>query len=92
MPTSTEQGFDRGLVVFKGIMAPRGTPRPIIEKLALAFKQMLEMPRAIEAIRKLGDDVEYLGPDEFARYWRADFERYRELGQLFRRLPAGHAG
>jgi putative tricarboxylic transport membrane protein len=92
VPTSTEQGFDRGLTVFKGVMAPLGTPRPIIEKLALAFRQMLATPQAVEGIRRLGDEIEYLGPDEFARYWRADFERYRELGQLFQRVPGRHGG
>ena len=92
VPTSTEQGFDRGLVVFKGVMAPLGTPRPVIEKLALGFRHMLETPRAIEGIRRLGDEIEYLGPDEFARYWRADFERYRELGQLFQMVPGRHGG
>jgi tripartite-type tricarboxylate transporter receptor subunit TctC len=89
LPTSTEQGFDRGLTVFKGVMAPPGTPRPVVETLARGFRRMLEAPQVIEGIRRLGDEVEYLGPDDFARFWRADFERYRELGRLF---PARHAG
>lgn len=91
VPTSAEQGFDRGLTVFKGVMAPLGTPRPVIEKLAAGFRQMLGTPQAIESIRLLGDEVEYLGPDEFARYWRAEFERYRELGRLFQ-PPGPHGG
>ena len=92
LPTAGEQGFDRGLAVFKGVMAPLGTPRPIIEKLAAAFRRMLEAPQAVESIGRLGDEVEFLGPDDFARYWRTDFERYRELGRLFPRAPARNAG
>jgi tripartite-type tricarboxylate transporter receptor subunit TctC len=73
------------MTVFKAIMAPKGTPRPVVEKLAAAFKKMLETPQVVEAIRKLGDDVEYQGPDEFAKYWRAEYETYKELGKVFKK-------
>lgn len=85
VPTSAEQGFDKTMTVFKAIMAPKGTPRPVVEKLAAAFKKMLETPQVVEAIRKLGDDVEYQGPDEFAKYWRAEYETYKELGKVFKK-------
>ena len=39
----------------------------------------------VEAIRRLGDDVEYQGPDEFAKYWRAEYETYKELGKAFKK-------
>ena len=85
VPTAKEQGYDRVMTVYKAYMAPKGTPRPIIDKLALSVKKMLENQQVIEAIRKLGDEVEYQGPDEFAKYWRAEYDTYKELGKMFKK-------
>lgn len=85
VPTAAEQGFDRTLTVFKGVMAPKGTPRPVVERIAAAFKRMLETRQAIDGIRRLGDEVAYLGPDEFEGHWRAEFQTFKELGRIFRR-------
>jgi len=85
VPTAKEEGYDRVLTVYKAYMAPKGTPRPIIDKLALGVKKMLENKQVIEAIRQLGDEVEYQGPDEFAKYWRTEYETYKELGKMFKK-------
>jgi tripartite-type tricarboxylate transporter receptor subunit TctC len=85
VPTAKEQGYDRVLTVFKAFMAPKGTPRPIIDKVAVSVKKMLENKQVIESIRKLGDEVEYQGPDEFAKYWRAEYDSYKELGKMFKK-------
>ena len=83
--TAEEQGFPKTLTVFKAIMAPKGTPRPVIDKLAAGFKKMLENPQVVAAIEKLGEPVEFQGPDEFAQYWRAEYESYREMGKIFKK-------
>lgn len=85
IPTAKEQGYDRVLTVYKAYMAPKGTPRPVIDKLALGVKKMLEKKEVVEAIRKLGDEVQYQGPDEFAKYWRTEYETYKELGKMFKK-------
>ncbi len=82
--TAREQGFDKTLTVFKGVMAPKGTPRAVVERIAAGFKKMLATPQAIEGIRRLGDDIDYLDPDEFDRYWRAEYETFKSLGAIFR--------
>ncbi|MGH7264374.1 MAG: tripartite tricarboxylate transporter substrate binding protein [Candidatus Rokuibacteriota bacterium] len=84
VPTAAEEGYDKTLSVFKGVMAPKATPRPVIEKIARAFEKLLETDQAVEGIQKLGDQIEYMGPDEFERYWRAEFETFKELGKLFK--------
>jgi tripartite-type tricarboxylate transporter receptor subunit TctC len=85
VPTAREQGFDKTLTVFKGVMAPKGTPRAVVERIAAGFRRMLETPQAIEGIRRLGDDIGYLGPDEFDRYWRAEYDTFKTLGAMFKR-------
>jgi tripartite-type tricarboxylate transporter receptor subunit TctC len=85
VPTAAEEGVPGIPSSFRGVLAPKGTPRPVVEKLARAFQRMLETPVAVEAIHRLGEEVDYLGPDQFERYWRAEYETFRALGQLFKR-------
>jgi hypothetical protein len=46
---------------------------------------MIEAPRVRDDIRRLGDEVQYLGPSEFGRYWAAEYEEFRKLRGLLRR-------
>jgi hypothetical protein len=36
-------------------------------------------------LQKRGDKVNYLGPDEFTEVWRVEFERYKELGKMYKK-------
>ena len=86
IPTARELGVDVMNHNWRGIMAPKGTPRPIVDKLALAFKQMTEDKSVIAMIKEqFGDDMHYKGPEEFARYWRDEYEAHKELGKLYKK-------
>jgi tripartite-type tricarboxylate transporter receptor subunit TctC len=85
VPTAKEQGFDVVYTLWRAVLAPKGTPRPIIEKLASAFKQMTEDKSFQAMIKQLGDDVNYMGPDEFEKVWRAEYESHKELGKFYKK-------
>ena len=86
VPTMKELGYNNGLEgLWKAVLAPKGTPRPIIDKLAAGFKKMTEHKQAIDALEQLGEDFEYMGPDEFAKYWREDYAIYKEMATLFKK-------
>ncbi len=86
LPTAKEQGYEPvPLTVWKGILAPKGTPRPVVEKLAASFKKMFEAKPARDALKQLGDEFDYQGPEEFEKFWRAEFQTYKELGKIFKR-------
>jgi hypothetical protein len=36
-------------------------------------------------IQKLGDEITYLDPDEFAKVWREEYEMQRQLGKIFKK-------
>jgi tripartite-type tricarboxylate transporter receptor subunit TctC len=42
VPTAKEEGIDVVYLMWRGVLAPKGTSRPIIDKLAVAFKKMTE--------------------------------------------------
>jgi tripartite-type tricarboxylate transporter receptor subunit TctC len=88
VPTEKEQGFDSPASgTWRGIAAPRGTPRPIVDKFALACKKMLEEKEAVALIEKSGDEFNWQGPDEFKAYWYGDYNNYREIAKRFMVKP-----
>lgn len=85
VPTSVEQGFKVVYTIWRGVLAPKETPRPVIEKLAAAFHKMTGDKSFVALIKQLGDEPGYLGPDEFTKEWRAEFEAHRALGRLYKK-------
>jgi tripartite-type tricarboxylate transporter receptor subunit TctC len=77
VPTMAEAGmpdFDTGLWI--GLLAPAGTPRPLIETLAGAARQAMHAPDVIEMLRKEGYEPLDAGPDEFAAFIRSEIARW----------------
>jgi tripartite-type tricarboxylate transporter receptor subunit TctC len=83
--TSVEQGINVTAILWRAVLAPKGTPRPIIEKLASAVKQTTEDPSFKAAIKQLGDVPGYAGPDEFTSIWQKEFETTKELAKAFKK-------
>jgi tripartite-type tricarboxylate transporter receptor subunit TctC len=82
VPTMAEAGmpdFDTSLWI--GLVAPAGTPRPVIEKLAAAARQAMHAPDAIEMLRKQGYEPLDAGPDEFAAFIRSEIARWSEVAR-----------
>ncbi len=54
VPTFAEQGFNIDLPVWGGLLAPVGTPQPIIDALAKAMNELNVEPSVIERMLKIG--------------------------------------
>jgi len=78
--TFGESGFANFDVGFwQGILAPAGTPRPIIDRIALEVARILAMPDMKEKINSLGGDPYVMSPDDFAARMKLDSVRYAEV-------------
>ena len=80
VPTMAEAGlpgYDLGL--WFGLLAPAGTPRPIIDKLARLANDALKSKDVIEPLRKIGIDTVGGGPEDFARYIQAEVKKSTEV-------------
>ena len=64
-----------------GMLAPAGTPRSIVDKIAADSAQILALPEVMEALRGQGLEPPGVGPDAFARFLREDLMRWRTLIQ-----------
>ena len=80
IPTFTESGlanFDVGF--WQGILAPAGTPRPVVDKLAGEFARILAMPDIKEKMAGMGVEPYVATPEDFAARMRADNVKYAEV-------------
>ena len=85
VPTVSESGVPGfSASAWVGLMAPAGTPRAIVEKLAAAAKEALEGRELREQIVKAGAEPAFKPPKPFAQFVHGEYERYgklvRELG------------
>jgi tripartite-type tricarboxylate transporter receptor subunit TctC len=65
VPTAREQGFDVSLEAWRGIAAPKGTPRPAIAMLEAAIRKTAESPDFAQACEKLGVRPAFMPAAEF---------------------------
>jgi tripartite-type tricarboxylate transporter receptor subunit TctC len=77
MPTLKEKGVDMTFALDRGIVAPKGTPRDVIDQWSAIFKQAAEDADLLAQMDAKGTGVAYQDPDEY-RAWAdrlyADFE------------------
>jgi tripartite-type tricarboxylate transporter receptor subunit TctC len=82
VPTMAEAGMrDFNTSLWFGLLAPAGTPRPVIDKLADAARKAMHVPEAIETLRKQGYEPLDGGPDEFATFLRSEITRWSDVAR-----------
>ena len=62
-----------------GLLAPAGTPRPVIEKLNAAMGKALTDPAVAERLSKLTIEPRIMKPDEFDEFLRKDVDTARRM-------------
>ncbi len=83
VPTAKEQGFDVDVVMWRGVAAPKGTPKAAIAKLQDAIRKVVASPDFKEHSAKLGFEPAFLPADEFGKLIAQDDASIaRLMGQL----------
>lgn len=62
-----------------GLLAPAGTPRAVVEKIAGDIGQILNLPEIASNLREQGLEPTGLSPEPFARFIREDYVRWKTL-------------
>ena len=68
MPTLKELGVDMIYALDRGIVAPKGTPKPIIDYWAGVFKKAAANPDFLKQMDAKGTGVNYVGPDDYRKW------------------------
>jgi tripartite-type tricarboxylate transporter receptor subunit TctC len=82
VPTMEEAGFpDFDTSLWFGLLAPAGTPRPIVEKLAAAMHKGVQEPEALKTLGRQGYDPLDAGPDKFPAFMRSEITRWTAVAK-----------
>jgi tripartite-type tricarboxylate transporter receptor subunit TctC len=67
VPTMAEQGIDLTIQFWSGLLAPAGTPKPIVDKIAAEVQRIVHLPDVRARMQALAIDPAGSTPEEFAR-------------------------
>ena len=82
LPTMAEAGMpDFDTSIWFGLMAPAGTPREIVDKLARAAREALQSEDVLAALHPQGFDALSGGPEVFASIIQSEIKRWGEVAQ-----------
>jgi tripartite-type tricarboxylate transporter receptor subunit TctC len=82
IPTLAEQGLEGyDVVLWYGMLAPTGTPKPIIDKLHAAFTEFSAMPDIKERLSGIGAEPAGMSPAEFAAMIKRDIARWKKVAE-----------
>jgi tripartite-type tricarboxylate transporter receptor subunit TctC len=80
VPTIAEQGYaGYECLNWYGFLAPRGTPRDVIERLNKEFVKALAHPQVVAALHKTGTEPKSSTPEEFAAFIKREYDTWGKL-------------
>jgi tripartite-type tricarboxylate transporter receptor subunit TctC len=87
VPTIAEAGIPGyDATIWIGVVAPAGTPQPIVDLLNREINKILMRPDIQESWRRQGANTMVMKPDEFGRYIESEIARWARL------IKANHIG
>ena len=82
VPTLKELGLNGvEAASFTGILAPKGTPPKVLEKLERAVLKVASRPEVVERFQELGADPQAIGSAEFGEFIKTDLARWKAVAQ-----------
>jgi tripartite-type tricarboxylate transporter receptor subunit TctC len=80
LPTIAESGFpDYNAYPWFGMLAPAGTPREIVQRLAAEITAAVPVPQVSERIRSFALEPTPLGPEALAQLMKSDFDKWQRV-------------
>ena len=80
LPTIDESGLPGfEVTAWDGVLAPAGTPAPVVARLNAAIREALADPQVVEALLARGAQPVAGSPDEFARHIATNTEKWARV-------------
>jgi tripartite-type tricarboxylate transporter receptor subunit TctC len=73
--------------IWLGLMAPAGTPKPIIDKLSAAVNAAIKRPEIVKLWTEQGAVPMSMSPEEFDKYLQGDIVKWAEVVKKFNDKP-----
>ena len=88
VPTVEEAGLPGyEAAIWLGLMAPTGTPKPVIEKLNGAINDAVKRPEIVKLWADQGALPMSMTPEEFDKFLRSDIVKWADVVKLFPDKP-----
>jgi tripartite-type tricarboxylate transporter receptor subunit TctC len=88
VPTAAEAGVPGyEATIWLGLMAPTGTPKPVIDKLNAAVNEVVKRPDIVKLWAEQGAVPMSMSPDEFDKYLRGDIVKWAAVVKQFPDKP-----
>jgi tripartite-type tricarboxylate transporter receptor subunit TctC len=81
VPTMVEQGIDLQITLWSGLLAPAGTPAPIVQRLQAEVARIVKLPDVRERMAQLGIEPEGSTAEEFARIIAAEIPQWTAVAR-----------
>lgn len=80
VPTIGEAGLTGfEAYTFTGLLAPKGTPDDVVERISAALKEILAEPAVIERFQSMGAEARSASPNEFQDYLESEDSRWTPI-------------
>jgi tripartite-type tricarboxylate transporter receptor subunit TctC len=79
VPTLTEAGIPHEATIWLGVMAPAGTPQPIVDLLNSEINKIVTRPEIKVAWEKLGAVPVAMKPGEFGAFVESEIDRWAKV-------------
>lgn len=79
VPTLREEGVDVVFTQWRSVLAPKGIPQPIAQKLEAALKHMTEDSSFQALVKQLGDEIQFQSGKEFETTWRQEWDGFAKI-------------
>jgi tripartite-type tricarboxylate transporter receptor subunit TctC len=80
VPTMAEAGVPNIVVRdWQGVLAPHGTPKPIVDKLSAEIRRILRDPASQERFAVLGLEIIASTPQEFRASIESEIQRWAKV-------------
>ncbi|MSP89647.1 MAG: tripartite tricarboxylate transporter substrate binding protein [Alphaproteobacteria bacterium] len=84
VPTMTSQGYNVLAASASGILAPAGTPKPVVDVLTAAMKKVIASKEHGDKLVELGIGAYYRDPEAYTQYWIDTETRMKPLMQTLK--------
>ncbi len=79
MPTLRELGVDMVFALKRGIVAPQGTSKQIVEHWSNIFKKSAEDSGLLKQMDAKGTDIKWVGPGEYRKWAEKTYKDYEKV-------------
>jgi tripartite-type tricarboxylate transporter receptor subunit TctC len=83
LPTVAEQGFAGfAAAPWSGFFVPRGTPRPVVEKLSADLIAVMRLPEVRDRMAAMGSTIVASRPEEFRAFLEKEIRQWAEAVKI----------